>query len=369
MNKKRSHIPKKEWLPFYPIFAFISIIFSKKLSWSKVHNIISWPLRYLICEPFRLIELLIESTQRQKITTNPIIILGHWRSGTTFMHELLIQDKKFAYFNIYKVMFPDIYLTTEKLLKPLLQRISSLLKLQLAYHRRDLNFDIPGEEEFALQTLLHPKSAYWAATFPRNYKQFYDFTKSDYSPSKSLMQQWHRVVSKLYTSTNKRLVLKSPINTIRIKEILDFYPKAKFIYIHRNPEDVYFSNIRALSTNIPYAFQNFSTQQYEDVSLEAYKRFHDLYVKQRSLIPEENLLEVHFENIISNPTENLSKVYQFIGEHFDRKTILGFLKKNPYKPKGQRISEEKRHEISDELKSYQNLINVAKKDENTHSTR
>ncbi|WP_427846519.1 sulfotransferase [Aromatoleum aromaticum] len=36
----------------------------------------------------------------------PIFVLGHWRSGTTHLHNLLSLDPQFAYPNFYQVTNP-----------------------------------------------------------------------------------------------------------------------------------------------------------------------------------------------------------------------------------------------------------------------
>ena len=37
---------------------------------------------------------------------DPVFILGHWRSGTTFMHNVFSCDKHFGYNTTYQTVFP-----------------------------------------------------------------------------------------------------------------------------------------------------------------------------------------------------------------------------------------------------------------------
>ena len=37
---------------------------------------------------------------------DPLFILGHWRSGTTFLHNIFAQDKHFGYTTTYQTVFP-----------------------------------------------------------------------------------------------------------------------------------------------------------------------------------------------------------------------------------------------------------------------
>ena len=45
----------------------------------------------------------------------PLFILGHWRHGTTHLHNLLAQDPQFAYPTLYQTLYPRTFLTTERL--------------------------------------------------------------------------------------------------------------------------------------------------------------------------------------------------------------------------------------------------------------
>ena len=52
---------------------------------------------------------------RTEIRAKPIFIIGHWRTGTTFLHELLILDERHTYPNTYQCLVPNHFLLTERL--------------------------------------------------------------------------------------------------------------------------------------------------------------------------------------------------------------------------------------------------------------
>src|SRR4051794_3899053 len=43
----------------------------------------------------------------------PVFILGHWRQGTTHLHNLLALDPQFAYPTLFQTLYPRSFLTTE----------------------------------------------------------------------------------------------------------------------------------------------------------------------------------------------------------------------------------------------------------------
>ena len=55
------------------------------------------------------------STARQTVQP-PLFILGHWRSGTTHLHNLLSLDERFAYPRFDQVMIPNTFLTGQRVM-------------------------------------------------------------------------------------------------------------------------------------------------------------------------------------------------------------------------------------------------------------
>ena len=49
------------------------------------------------------------------------------------------------------------------------------------------------------------------------------------------------VKSLSYRNDSRRLILKSPPSTARIGVLLEAFPRAKFVYLYRNPYDVFYS--------------------------------------------------------------------------------------------------------------------------------
>ncbi len=49
----------------------------------------------------------------------PIFIIGHWRSGTTYLHNLITQDHQFAYPSTFQTITPGLFLGSERYIKPI----------------------------------------------------------------------------------------------------------------------------------------------------------------------------------------------------------------------------------------------------------
>ncbi len=57
-----------------------------------------------------------------QIEDPPIFIIGYWRSGTTYLHNLMTQDSSFGYLSMYQAIVPDCSLVGQGWLKQLLDR-------------------------------------------------------------------------------------------------------------------------------------------------------------------------------------------------------------------------------------------------------
>lgn len=93
----------------------------------------------------------------------PLFVLGVWRSGTSFLFNLLTRDPRFAFPNAYQASFPHSFLLTEgigaALLKPFI--LKKRPQDNVAF-----GIDVPQEDEFAMCSLV-PRSMLMSLAFPR----------------------------------------------------------------------------------------------------------------------------------------------------------------------------------------------------------
>ena len=73
----------------------------------------------------RLEEWRYSAKVRETEVLPPLFVLGHWRSGTTHLHNLLAVDNRFAFPNNYDALFPHAMLLTEGVQSPFMQRFLS----------------------------------------------------------------------------------------------------------------------------------------------------------------------------------------------------------------------------------------------------
>jgi len=266
----------------------------------------------IVMMPIRAISRLkfdskIEKTQ---IKNPPVFIVGHWRSGTSYLHELLSEDPQFCYVSLWNTIMPDSYLLLEKTK----EFLANFLPDERPMDSIKVDIDGPYEEEAGIAA-TSPWSFFHCLHFPRNAEEQYlksihfeDLTDKEKTEWKNNFLKFMKSVT--YANNGKRLLLKNPANTARISTILELFPNAYFIHIYRNPYKVYLSTkkmrMRVLDK---LALQNANEEEIEKQVVENYKRVMNSFFEQQKLIPKKRYVEISYEDLVKDPLKQVKKIY------------------------------------------------------------
>ncbi|MBA2449196.1 MAG: sulfotransferase [Chloroflexi bacterium] len=243
----------------------------------------------------------------------PLFVLGFGRSGTTHLHRLLAQDSQFGYPNLYQTTRPHSFLLTEASLAP---RLASWLARTRPQDNVALRVDAPEEDEVAL-TLMTRCSPRLARVFPRHwgryspYLTFHEVTDEERSRWKAAFVWFAK---KLTWKHRRPLVLKSPPHTGRIRLLLELFPDARFVHIHRHPYDVFRSARHGFSsTRNRNALQHEAARQAEETVVRRYRETYDAFFEQKASIPRGNFCEIRFEDVEQDPLGQVEQIYRTLG--------------------------------------------------------
>ncbi len=251
----------------------------------------------------------IEATQ---INEAPIFIIGHWRSGTTFLHYLLCKDEHFGYLNNAQAFCPGhMFYKYFSLVKTL---IHILMPDKRPMDNIEIYWDSPQEEELALGNMTTHSCYHWWA-FPRKMTAYFekyillkDLKGNDYHEFKSVYLALLKKVT--LANDGKRLLIKNPANTGRISLLLELFPDAKFIYLHRNPLEVYHSTIKLHNKLLErFSFQHFDQKTIAKNTEQFYRALIQQYEQDKQLIPPKNLIEIDFKELTKQPLETAKQIY------------------------------------------------------------
>lgn len=246
-----------------------------------------------------------------RIKHPPLFILGHWRSGTTHLHNLFATDPRFAYANTYQVVNPATFLTTEEVRA---RRFAWMVPPKRLMDNVALSFAAPQEEEFA-PALLSLRSLYLGMSFPRrmaHYERFLTFddaAPADREAWKAGLFAFCQKLTYLH-GPDRPLILKSPPNTARVRLILELFPDARFVHIHRHPHEVYRSQLHFFNTVLWHTYlQRPDPSGLPDEILQRYRTVFDALFRDIPAIPAGRFHELAFNDLERDPLGEMEKCY------------------------------------------------------------
>lgn len=263
--------------------------------------------------PFTIIEKAVVATKRKAVKpiNPPVFIIGHWRSGTTHLYNVMAKAPRFAYVTPYQTGLPWDFLTLTKLFRPLLRK--SLPKGR-SIDDVPVTPESPQEDEFALANMM-AHSFLHALYFPKDFFEtfnkglFFEGLKEDD------IKDWQEKLKYFYlkmqiANPGKTLLIKNPPYTARVGLLKKMFPGAKFIHIHRNPYKVFFSMRNFYDQLLPeLSLQDYDVGDLDDHILATFTRMMDDLEKETQDLPEDRFISVPFADLQKDPTKTLKKVY------------------------------------------------------------
>ena len=252
--------------------------------------------------------------ERVELAEPPLFILGHWRSGTTFLHELLIRDPEHTYPNTFQCYAPNHFVLTERWLMPL---TAFLLPSRRPMDNMTTGWLRPQEDEFALAN-LGVGSPYLTIMFPsggpvcREYLDLHDLTPAQRA-------EWQQAIrlffQRLAFRNNRRIIVKSPAHTARIRTLVETFPGAKFVHIVRDPYDIYASTVRLWQS----LHETQGLHLVKDDSwlaeyvLSSFERMYAAFEEDRRLLGDDKIVELRYEDLVADAKGQLVKIYNQLG--------------------------------------------------------
>ncbi|MBL8797474.1 MAG: sulfotransferase [Planctomycetia bacterium] len=286
---------------------------------------------------------------RTEIKEAPLFIIGHWRTGTTLLHELMILDSRHGYPNTYQCLEPNHFLLTENFIK---RWLSFLMPSRRPMDNMAAGWDRPQEDEFAL-CMMGVRSPYLTIAFPNRPPQDQDYL--DFvGVSPQDVAAWKRgflsLLQRLTFRDPRRLVLKSPPHTCRIPVLLEMFPEARFVHIVRDPFVVFPSTVNLWkSLYETHGLQKPTFAGLEEHVFTTFLRVYEGLEKGRPLVEPSRFYEVRYEELVRDPVGQMRAVYEHLGlGGFDEylPNLEAFLaRQKGYETNRYQLSDERREEI------------------------
>ncbi len=278
--------------------------------------------------------------RKTPVPRDPVFIVGHWRTGSTFLHQLFSCDPGLKVPSLLECTYPESFMTSRKFIAPVMNHF---LPKKRPMDNVDLGVDDPQEDEYALfrMTGFSPLEK---LIFPRTDRYFL-FDTDDFLPDGPKRVRWEQAFKyfarKLTLHSGKRIIFKNPFHSLRIPTLLKLFPDARFIHIYRDPRAV-IPSTRHMWTVVGH--ENALRKEWQPPTTEDIISYFDFFMDRTyeslDALPEEKYTEIRFEDLEEDPSGTMYSLYKKLGidftssyagqlEKFLRKTAA--YKKNTYK--------------------------------------
>lgn len=280
---------------------------------SGINTVASLPERLILGAWLRL------RPPRMERDNAPVFVLGYFRSGTTFLQNLLATDPSLRSPSWPQVLAPQTFVLGWVLLRYLFVPLLPLTRLNAVV---PVGARLPAEDDFALNNMGGMSVLAGRAVLPRRQAFFNRFHDLD-ALSADEFGRWRShqfaFVQKLaLVAGGRRLLLKSPSHTARVRYLLELFPGAKFVHISRSPEVVFRSNL-LLASELQRAFAlqpPLPEDEQEEIITCEYLATEMHYLADKARIPDADLSEVRLQDLTADPVGEMKRIYRELGLPF-----------------------------------------------------
>jgi omega-hydroxy-beta-dihydromenaquinone-9 sulfotransferase len=256
-----------------------------------------------------------EQLKSYPVPDDPVFIIGHWRTGSTFLHQLLALDEQFVTPALFQTVFPESFLVSERFYRPVM---AALLNKRPMDNVRQGFYD-PQEDEFAFVKLTLD-SPLLKLIFPVKPGYFLN-DYQDFNPATGKKEMWKSQVryfcTKICRDSGKTILLKNPFHSLRIPFLCETFPGARFIHLHRHPYKVVPSSLnlwRVMARDNQLKGKPYNPDLKEVTA--GLIKFYSVIERDLAAIPPERHCEISYESLEADPVAVVKGIYMALGLEF-----------------------------------------------------
>lgn len=243
-----------------------------------------------------------------EVPDDPVFIIGHWRTGTTMLHELLALDPAHRCPTTYESLSPNHFLLTEQFVRKFAR---FLVPRNRPFDNMRMSFDRPQEDEAAL-ALRGVPSPFLSCAFPsrQQHAEYVDLDELSPPQLARWQAEFRAFLQFLLLYRPGRLVLKSPQHTNRLPVLSAMFPRARFIYLVRDPYVVFPSTVHFWTIMYErYGLQRYDPARLREQVFAGFAHMHDRVEQTRALVDSDRFFELRYEHLVEDPVAATEAIY------------------------------------------------------------
>jgi len=309
--------------PWIPPRYWARLVFN--LFASLLGTILTLPERLLLAPILALNAAATKCTLTHK--PGAVVVLGYFRSGTTHLHYLLTCDRRFVTPRWYEALVPQGFIVSWNFLRVFLVAFLSTRRPQ-----DDMAFgpEWPAEDDFAMNNWGVVSSLPGRVILPQMHEHYKRYHSLDGLSEKELSRwrrfQWAFLWKLSIFAGKRRLLLKTPCHTARVREMLRLFGttkpgqaakvpgRVKFIHISRTPGPVLRSNVSMMDRMSIFNLQDApDAAEFRRRIIEEYDETERKFLDEKSEIPPGDLVTMRYEDLIADPLAEMKRAYAQLG--------------------------------------------------------
>ncbi len=304
-----------------------------RLFWKyrQFHKAVFWsllgPPMFLLTRITLALDHLFFPKLRKVRIDRPVFILGHPRSGTTFLQKQIFGSHTAGMFTTWELFVPS--LTLRKVVHPFVRFLNRFFLdvVQPAEQGHEVRLDGVEEDEglfmHRLDTEILTFNCPWILTDPKYRNLGLYLGRYGRGERRRSVKFYRKALKRQLLATgHRRMVLKTNPSVFRLRELFELFPDARVVYVVRSPEESIRSHLEFskgfAEARLTKAEQGLYIQQKYRWSVDLYKEFERL----RPQIPESQVMVLPFSEIKERLPEALESLFRFAeldpGEQFWR---------------------------------------------------
>ena len=258
---------------------------------------------------------------RTRKLTDPIVIVGNPRSGTTFLHRYLIHQGFGSGAQLWQLIYPSIVL--QKLIKPFLpflERISPSRHHSTAAHQTSLR----SIETDDVSLFFRYFDGFFLYGFLLSFadEDLFDWFDPKLRNTSQRDFRWFETIwlRTMISSKKEPIIGKLFSLSTNLPAFMERFPESKIIYMVRDPLNVLPSGLSLVTGvldkrfgfwNLPEQKRNQYIGRLYAALVELLKRFHDDWVNER--IEKSRIFIVRYDQMMNNFEDIMSGIFKFTG--------------------------------------------------------
>lgn len=285
-----------------------------------------YPLWVLYLALGNLLDEIFYPGYKNECLKEPIFIIGNFRSGTTFLHRLLLEDDQSTGIRTWEIYFaPSVsYRKLIQLIRTISRMIGSPVRWIVNRFDETLNdysyMHKTGMRQYEEDSHLfyHIWSSYNLFAlfpFPKLARKYIYYDQMVPEERRRIEIGYFRNLLQrhVYYHGGKRYISKNPDFSPMVETLLKQFPDAKFINIVREPTDVVPSTINMWANHWHTFGSPAEDYPLQDVLLEHIKHWYRYPHEKLQGLPQDRYAVIQFAEFVTNPQQVMERVYEQFG--------------------------------------------------------